>query len=142
MRNFKRAWSYSLFPKLKHLVGIASAATARSNLTLNPWAELRRQRKAIMALVRASGEIVNSYEREISSLRTATDTLSALFDDSMLACHLAAGLTCAEVDQLADGFLAAGREDIADLWLTCHAEGDTDEGDLHIKEPAEYAVAA
>ncbi|MFI5942186.1 hypothetical protein ACIBCB_18280 [Streptomyces uncialis] len=142
MRNFKSAWSHAVFPKLKHLVGIESAATARSNLTLNPWAELRRQRAAIAALVRASGEIVNGYEREIGTLRIATDTLSDLFSDSMLAAHLAEGLTCTEVDRLADGLRAAGREDIADLWLTCHADGDTDEGNLHVKEPVEYAVAA
>lgn len=85
---------------------------------------LRRHKLALQ-----DTQLSASDQRDIA-LVLAAKNFVGVFDDGMLANHLAAELTCAEVEAVVGLLLAAGRVEMADHWVSVHAASDA-EGDEH-----------
>ncbi|MEU7643338.1 hypothetical protein [Streptomyces huasconensis] len=140
MRAFKRL--DAIFTTTKSLLSRTSTVWSRLSPVLNPWGALRAEREATRTLLALATEIVEEVADEITRLRDAGCDLATLFNDGMLADHIAEGLTCSEVEELAAFFRAIDHPSVADLWLECHANGD-DEGDMHYQgERSDLALVA
>ncbi|MCC2278909.1 hypothetical protein LKL35_26285 [Streptomyces sp. ET3-23] len=141
MRAFKRMTT--VFTRLKPQTALMPAARSRVAGALNPWGALRAERESTRALLTLATEIVEEVADEITRLRNAGCDLAALFNDGMLASHIADKFTCSEAEELAEFFRATGHPHVADLWLECHADGDDDEDDLHYRgQRSELALTA
>ncbi|MFI9205274.1 hypothetical protein [Streptomyces sp. NPDC053048] len=144
MRAFKRL--DTVFATTKSLLSHMPAIWSRLSRALNPWGALRAERETTRTLLTLATEIVEEVADEITRLRSAGCDLAALFNDGMLASHIADKLTCSEAEELAEFFRAIDHPGVADLWLECHADGDDDEDDLHYRgersEPVELALAS
>ncbi|MFF4528165.1 hypothetical protein ACFY1P_02735 [Streptomyces sp. NPDC001407] len=144
MRAFKRLTS--IFTKRTPLPAPMPAAPSRLRRALNPWGALRAERQAAVLYMTLASQVVEVSEEQLGQYRSATCDLATLFNDGMLASHIADKLTCSEAEELADFFRAVDHPHVADLWLECHSEGDGDEDDLHYvgerSEPTELAIAA
>ncbi|MGW2539664.1 hypothetical protein ACWC5I_02005 [Kitasatospora sp. NPDC001574] len=104
------------------------------NRMLNPWAGRRAERaawqqfgEAAMAYLERAEQTAAEYER----LRAEVDEFADLFNDSMLAHDIGEKLNCGEADVLVRFFARVHREEVAELWLESHADGDDDSYDLH-----------
>ncbi|MEV0437767.1 hypothetical protein AB0I84_00875 [Streptomyces spectabilis] len=133
MNAFKRLTP--AFTAVKSMVGRMPAAWGRLRPVVNPWAVLRAERWAAVECMTLASEIVTLSEAALNDYRLAAGDLANLFDDGMLASHVAERFTCDEIEGIAAFFRAVDYPAIADLWLECHAEGDDDEDDLHYKAP-------
>ncbi|WP_143660015.1 hypothetical protein [Streptomyces sp. WZ.A104] len=110
---------------------------------LNPWGALRIERQTTALYMALATDAVEMAVDRLGQYRSAACDLADLFDDGMLASHIADKLTCSEAESLADFFRAVDHPHVADLWLECHAEGDDDEDDLHYQgERSELALVA
>ncbi|MCV7510489.1 hypothetical protein M3C97_011165 [Micrococcus luteus] len=56
-------------------------------------------------------------------------------DDAMMASGVGPHLRCSEADALIDLLRSYGLHEAAYFWLAGHADGDDDEGDVHVQEP-------
>ncbi|MFI1799838.1 hypothetical protein ACH427_21135 [Streptomyces sp. NPDC020379] len=146
MHTFKRL--ASTFTKRIAQPSVMPAGPSRLRRALNPWGALRAERQAAEIYMSLASQVVEvSAEREetLDRYRTAVCDFATLFDDGMLACHIAEKLTCSEAEGLADFFRAVDHPHVADLWLECHREGDG-ENDLHYMgeriTPTDLAIAA
>ncbi len=141
MRAFNRLALLSL-TAMKSLVSHMPAALSWLSRALNPWGALRAERQTSALHIALAIEAVEMAAERLDHYRSASCDLANLFDDGMLASHVADKLTCSEVESLAEFFRAVDHPQVADLWVECHAEGD-DEGDLHYQgEPSELILAA
>ncbi|MER6314604.1 hypothetical protein ABT237_12655 [Streptomyces sp. NPDC001581] len=103
---------------------------------------MRTYRDTTVVALTMAADIVGNLEDELYVLRTAADDLVDLLDDGMLASGIGEHLNCGEVERLADFLKAHDRTRAADMWLSCHADGD-DEGDSHYKgETSQLALTA
>ncbi|MEU9044120.1 hypothetical protein AB0D63_20945 [Kitasatospora sp. NPDC048343] len=98
---------------------------------LNPWANRRAERDAVASALLFAIQRVGELDNEVAILRSAVDEFADVFNDGMLASMVGGKFTCGEADSLVRFFARVGREEVAELWLECHAEEDDDEGDLH-----------
>ncbi|MFF7021422.1 hypothetical protein ACFY97_10440 [Streptomyces klenkii] len=131
MNAFKRV--APAFTAVKSMIGRMPAVWGRLRPVVNPWAVLRAERRAAVECMALASEIVTLSEAALNEYRLAAGDLANLFDDGMLASHVAERFTCTEIEGIAAFFRAVDYPTIADLWLECHAEGDDDEDDLHYK---------
>ncbi|PPT14823.1 hypothetical protein [Streptomyces cinnamoneus] len=97
---------------------------------LNPWANRRAEREAWARTFTYASETIHKLDHEVAVLRSAVDEFADVFNDGMLASMVGGKFTCGEADSLVRFFARVGRQEVAELWLECHAEDD-DEGDLH-----------
>ncbi|MEV5136266.1 hypothetical protein AB0K71_15650 [Streptomyces syringium] len=143
MNAFKRL--APAFTAVKSMVGRMPAVWEQLRPVVNPWAVLRAERRAAAECMPLASEIVALSEGALSDYRLAAGDLANLFDDGMLASHVAERFTCDEIEGIAAFFRAVDYPTVADLWLECHAEGD-DEDDLHYQgersEPVELVLAS
>ncbi|WP_327068743.1 hypothetical protein [Kitasatospora sp. NBC_01302] len=104
------------------------------NRKLNPWAGRRAEREAhqqfgdaAMAYLECAEHTSAAYDQ----LRKDVNEFADMFNDGMLASMVGGRFTCGEADALVRFFARVGREEVAELWLECHAEEDDDADDLH-----------
>lgn len=144
MRVFKRL--SSIRTKRTALASPVPAALSRLRSALNPWGALRAEREATTLYLTYAADTVDIFEKRLDQYRNAACEFATLFNDGMLASHVAERFTCSEAEGIAEFFRAVDHPHVADLWLECHAEGDDDEDDLHYKGdqpgPAKFAIAA
>ncbi|MFG3223276.1 hypothetical protein ACGF07_00635 [Kitasatospora sp. NPDC048194] len=98
---------------------------------LNPWAARRAEREAWARTFTYASDTIHKLDHEVAVLRSAVDEFADMFNDGMLASMVGGKFTCGEADALVRFFARVGREEVAELWLECHAEEDDDLDDLH-----------
>ncbi|MFF3692014.1 hypothetical protein [Streptomyces sp. NPDC002221] len=144
MRAFKRL--DTVFATTKSLLSHMPAVWSRLSCALNPWGALRAEREATILYLTYAADTVDIIETRLDQYRNAVCEFASLFNDGMLASHVAERFTCSEAEGIAEFFRAVEHPDVADLWLECHAEGDDDEDDLHYQgersEPVELVLAS
>ncbi|MFF9644747.1 hypothetical protein [Kitasatospora aureofaciens] len=98
---------------------------------LNPWANRRAEREALAETATYAIDTIRQLDGELALLRSAVDEFADTFNDGMLASMVGGHFNCGEADSLVRFFARVGRQEVAELWLECHAEDDNEESDLH-----------
>jgi len=98
---------------------------------LNVRAKRRAEREAHEKWAALAMETIELLDAERAELRSAVDEFADKFNDGMLASMVAGRFTCGEADALVRFFALVDRQEVAELWLQCHAEEDDDIDDLH-----------